>query len=94
MNRHRLERFGLCDILSAFLSSCWLGATKPIGEICHRAPGAGGSTALGLVDDREQNPRPASTLGMRTVRFAGASEPREELGMSGYWLGAPRRGTP
>jgi hypothetical protein len=39
LNLHRVQRFGLRDILEAFFSSCWLGLTKPSRQIYEAALG-------------------------------------------------------
>jgi putative hydrolase of the HAD superfamily len=74
LNRHRIERFGLREIFSAVLSSCWLGARKPSRRIYERALGIAQAepTRSLFIDDREQNLAPARALGMRTLRFEGA----------------------
>lgn len=81
LNRHRIERFGLRGIFSAFLTSCWLGSAKPSHTFFDRALGiaqADPERCL-LIDDREQNVVPARALGMRAVLFTGASALEAEL---------------
>ena len=82
LNTYRIEHFGLREIFGAFFSSCWLGARKPTRLIYHRALGMAQvdpKRAL-MIDDREQNLAPARALGMRTIRFEGATGLRAELG--------------
>ncbi len=45
LNIHRLQRFGLLDIFTAFFSSCWLGVTKPSPRIYELALDDGASIA-------------------------------------------------
>jgi putative hydrolase of the HAD superfamily len=86
LNRYRIERFGLCGLFSAFLSSCWLRATKPTHALYKRALGiaqAAPERTL-MIDDRMQNLRPAARLGMEIVQFESAGGLRsrlERLGM-------------
>ena len=81
LNIHRIEKFGISQIFEAFLSSCWLGARKPIRRFYHRALGiahAEPATSL-FIDDRQQNLIPASALGMNVVFFKSATQLRSDL---------------
>jgi putative hydrolase of the HAD superfamily len=81
LNVHRIERFGLRPIFSAFLSSCWLAARKPGRLIFQRALGisqADPARAL-FIDDRDQNLVPARALGFRTLLFTDAAALRQAL---------------
>lgn len=73
LNTHRIERFGLRPLFSAFLSSCWLGVRKPSRVIFERGLNVAQATAgrVAFIDDREQNLAPARALGMQTVHFTG-----------------------
>jgi len=85
LNAHRIERFGLCEIFTAFLSSCWLGIRKPRRLIFERALGIAQTEprrAL-FVDDREQNLAPATALGFDTVLFTDAPGLERELARRG-----------
>lgn len=85
LNAHRIERFGLCEIFTAFLSSCWLGIRKPRRLIFERALGIAQTEprrAL-FVDDREQNLAPAAALGFDTVLFTDAPGLARELSRRG-----------
>ena len=75
LNVHRIEHFGLRDVFSAFLSSCWLGVRKPGRAIFHRALGIAGAAPQEVlfVDDRRQNLAPAAALGMRTLHYTDAA---------------------
>lgn len=81
LNVHRIEAFDLATIFPVFFSSCWLGVRKPTHAIYTRALGmaqAHPSRTL-FIDDRAQNLRPASALGMRTIQFRSAEQLRKEL---------------
>jgi len=85
LNVHRIERFGLRPIFSAFLSSCWLGARKPSRLIFQRALGisqAEPGRAL-FIDDRDQNLAPARLLGFQTLLFTDAVSLRQALASRG-----------
>ena len=85
LNRYRIERFGLREIFSAFLSSCWLGCAKPSRTFFDRALGiaeAAPERCL-LIDDREQNVSPARALGMRAVLFTGTAPLERDLADAG-----------
>jgi putative hydrolase of the HAD superfamily len=74
LNIHRIERFGLRPLFSAFLSSCWLGVRKPSHAMFERGLGVAQAEAARVVfvDDRAQNLAPARALGFQTVHFTGA----------------------
>ena len=81
LNLHRIRLFGLRDIFSAFLSSCWLGERKPTLRYFHRVLAL---TQLEparsvFIDDRSQNLEPASKLGMDTILFHDAEQLEREL---------------
>ncbi|HET8653910.1 MAG TPA: HAD-IA family hydrolase [Longimicrobiaceae bacterium] len=73
LNTYRIERFGLCDVFDAFLTSCWLGARKPSRRIFHRAIGIVQAPPgdILFVDDRPQNLSPAHALGLQTLHYTG-----------------------
>ncbi|MDQ6871656.1 MAG: HAD-IA family hydrolase, partial [Gemmatimonadota bacterium] len=81
LNIHRIEAFGISQIFEAFLSSCWLGARKPIRRFYHRALGiAHAEPASSLfIDDRQQNLTPAKALGMNVIHFTSAAQLRSDL---------------
>lgn len=82
LNLHRLEHFGLRDIFTAFLSSCWLGVRKPSHLFFERALAiAQAEPARALfIDDREQNLAPAGAAGVATVLYTGPAELARALG--------------
>jgi len=81
LNRHRLEKFGLRDIFTAFFSSCWLGLLKPAKRIYEVALAMSHAEpeASVFIDDRERNLEPARALGMQAIRFTDAIRLRQEL---------------
>ncbi|MEO8200224.1 MAG: HAD family hydrolase [Gemmatimonadota bacterium] len=81
LNQHRIDKFGLGDIFSAFLSSCWLGIRKPYRAMFERSLGivqAEPGHVL-LVDDREQNIVPARQLGFLTHHYKNPEGLRDAL---------------
>ena len=80
-NIYRIEHFGISEIFEAFLTSCWLGARKPIRRVYRRALGiAHAQPASSLfIDDRQQNLIPASSLGMNVILFRSAEQLRSDL---------------
>jgi putative hydrolase of the HAD superfamily len=81
LNLHRIAAFGLREMFSAFLSSCWLGVRKPQPVIFERAlhiAQVKPERAV-FVDDREQNLTPAKALGLQTIHFTSADGLRESL---------------
>jgi putative hydrolase of the HAD superfamily len=85
LNRHRLEKFGLRDIFTAFFSSCWLGLLKPASRIYEVALAMSQAEpeASVFIDDRERNLEPARALGMQAIRFTDAIRLRQELAVLG-----------
>ncbi|HET9150186.1 MAG TPA: HAD-IA family hydrolase [Gemmatimonadales bacterium] len=81
LNLHRIETFGLRELFSAFLSSCWLGTRKPARRFFeHGLAIAQADPARSIfVDDREQNLTPARALGMTVVHFTGTTALAEAL---------------
>jgi len=71
LNLHRIAAFGLREMFTAFLSSCWLGVRKPQPAIFERALGIvqAQPERVVFVDDREQNLAPAKAKGLRTILF-------------------------
>jgi putative hydrolase of the HAD superfamily len=71
LNDFRIDTFGLRERFDAFFSSCYLGLRKPEAAIYWLAvqvTGARPQESL-LIDDREENLRPAADLGMQTFLF-------------------------
>ncbi len=81
LNEHRIRTLGLDEHFSMFLSSCYLGVSKPEPEIyriaidiTQHAP----DECL-FIDDRSLNLECATREGMRTIQFTGATELRADL---------------
>jgi putative hydrolase of the HAD superfamily len=81
LNRYRIETFGLREIFSLFVSSCYVGLRKPEEgiyrlalQLTQKAP-----QECCFVDDRALNVEAAARLGMQTIRFENAAQLRQEL---------------
>jgi len=85
LNVHRIEHFGLRDVFSAFLSSCWLGVRKPSRLIFQRALGISQAEPgrVLFIDDRDQNLVPARQMGFETLLFTDAGALRQALASRG-----------
>lgn len=88
LNRYRIERFGLRNYFSVFLSSCFLGVRKPDEaiyrlalQITQRAP-----EESVFIDDRSLNVECARRMGMLTVHFQGPAQLQAELRKLGVEL--------
>jgi len=85
LNRHRIVKFGLGNIFTAFLTSCWLRARKPTRifyDLALAIANADPARSL-FIDDREQNLAPASALGMTVIHFTSAAQLRTEFSRLG-----------
>ncbi len=81
LNLFRIRTFGLREIFSLFVSSCFVGLRKPEDgiyrlalEITQRDPGE-----CCFVDDRELNLESASKLGMQVIHMEKAEQLRREF---------------
>ena len=81
LNLFRIQTFGLRDIFSLFVSSCFVGLRKPEEgiyrlalEITQRPPGE-----CCFVDDRPLNLDSALKLGMHVIRMENAEQLRREF---------------
>jgi putative hydrolase of the HAD superfamily len=92
LNQHRIERFGLRDIFTAFFSSCWVGVLKPARRIYEVALAMAQAqpAASVFIDDRERNLEPARLLGMRTIAFREAGQLQAELAGMGVTVSGQR----
>lgn len=81
LNSYRIQKFGLADIFTAFLSSCWLNARKPTRAFFDRAFGVANAVPgeSVLIDDREQNIARARAIGMQTIHCVDPGALRAEL---------------
>ena len=81
LNCFRIEKFGLRDYFSFFLSSCFLGVRKPEPEIFERAlqlTQCVPEECL-FIDDRLENVKAARALGLRTIHLKEVPELAAEL---------------
>jgi putative hydrolase of the HAD superfamily len=85
LNEYRIEKFGLREIFSLFVSSCYVGLRKPESgiyrlalEITQREP-----ASCCFIDDRALNLECAKKLGMHTIEMDGVPQLKEELGRLG-----------
>ena len=81
LNQHRLDQFGLRELVLAFFSSCWVGILKPAQRIYQvaLAMSQADPEQSVFIDDRERNLEPARSLGMQTIRFTDAATLRQDL---------------
>jgi putative hydrolase of the HAD superfamily len=88
LNLFRIQSFGLREIFSLFVSSCFVGLRKPEDgiyrlalEITQKAP-----EECCFIDDRPLNLDSASKLGMQVIQMENAQQLRQEfakLGVAG-----------
>ncbi len=85
LNIHRITCFGLTGIFDAFLSSCWIGVSKPARRAYQLAlaltQAAPARTVF--IDDRDENLEPARDAGLHTIRFTSAADLRSALAALG-----------
>jgi len=81
LNEYRIRKFGLREIFTLFLSSCYVGLRKPEEaiyrlalEVTQKIP-----EECCFVDDRALNLEVAQRLGMHTIRMDSADQLRGEL---------------
>jgi putative hydrolase of the HAD superfamily len=81
-NDYRFDRFDIRQYLSVAFSSCYVGLRKPGTAIYLRALDILGVPAnrVLFIDDRAENAAGAEAVGMKAIRFTGASALRDELG--------------
>ncbi len=71
LHEYRVRKFQLDTVFRAFLTSCYMGQTKPDEGIYLSALGIAacdGSNAI-FIDDRDLNVEPALALGLNAVKF-------------------------
>ncbi len=85
LNDYRIDRFDLARRFSGFLSSCYLGLSKPdpaiylrMLQIVHRPP-----ESCVFVDDRTGNVQTALDLGIRGIHHTAATTTHEALRAAG-----------
>jgi putative hydrolase of the HAD superfamily len=81
LNLYRIQTFGLREIFSAFVSSCFVGLRKPEEgiyrmalEITQKSP-----ADCCFIDDRALNLEYARQMGMHTIEMQDAEQLRREL---------------
>ena len=81
LNLHRIQTFGLREIFSLFVSSCFVGLRKPEDgiyrlalEITQRPP-----EESCFIDDRPLNLDSAARLGMHVIQMQNAEQLRQDL---------------
>ena len=81
LNEYRIRKFGLSEIFTLFLSSCYVGLRKPEEgiyrlalEVTQKMP-----EECCFIDDRALNLEAAERLGMHTIRMESAEQLRGEL---------------
>lgn len=81
LNLYRIQTFGLREIFSLFVSSCFIGMRKPDAQIYRLAlqviQQSGESTCF--LDDRPANLQAAAQLGMRTIQVKNSEQVRKDL---------------
>jgi putative hydrolase of the HAD superfamily len=81
LNSYRIQTFGLREIFTLFVSSCFVGLRKPEEgiyrlalDMTQRPP-----EQCCFIDDRPLNLESASRLGIHTIRKETAEQLRQEL---------------
>ena len=81
LNQYRIQTFGLREIFSVFVSSCFVGLRKPEAgiyrlalELTQKAP-----ADCCFIDDRALNLEAARQLGMHTIEMQDVEQLRREL---------------
>ncbi len=81
LNLHRIEKFALRDYFSVFLSSCYLGVSKPHPEIYRLALDLSQRQPeeCVFIGDRSLNLECARRLGLHTIQFLNAGQLESDL---------------
>jgi putative hydrolase of the HAD superfamily len=85
LNAYRIATFALAPRFDVFLSSCYLGLSKPDPAIYRRALEMMqvSPASCVFVDDRAGNIAPANELGIRGIHHTSAATTREALRAAG-----------
>ena len=85
LNEHRIARFKLRGLFTAFFSSCYFGLLKPQPDHYRRALQITQCTADEslYIDDRPMNVEVASILGMHAIHFTSAEQLEGDLRAAG-----------
>lgn len=85
-NQHRIDTFGLRDVVSAFFTSCYTGIRKPdplafrlVTNVLQLTP-----SECVFVDDRAVNVAAAQQAGWNAIRFENAVQLRTRLAAEGF----------
>jgi putative hydrolase of the HAD superfamily len=81
LNQYRIEKFGLREIFSLFVSSCFVRLRKPEEGIYRLALEMTQKSAeqCCFIDDRPLNLEAAAHLGMHTIHLQNAEQLRQDL---------------
>ena len=81
LNRYRIEQFGLRQIFTVFVSSCYVGMRKPDESMFRLALDVLQVPAREacMIDDRALNLESARRLGIHTIEFRNAERLRGQL---------------
>ena len=81
LNLYRIEKFGLRSIFKLFVSSCFVGLSKPEADIYRMALEISQQVPeeCCFIDDRSINLEAAQRLGMHTIEMDNAAQLREDL---------------
>jgi putative hydrolase of the HAD superfamily len=85
LNLYRIEKFGMREIFSVFISSCFVGLRKPEHEIYKLALETTQRDPKDccFIDDRALNLEYAATLGMHTIEMHTIDQLKQDLGKLG-----------
>ena len=85
-NQHRIDAFGLREVVSAFFTSCYTGIRKPdpsafqlVTNVLQVSP-----SECVFVDDRAVNVAAAQQAGWSSIRFENAAQLRTSLAQEGF----------
>ena len=91
LNQYRIRAFGLAPLFDAFLSSCYVGARKPLPDFYTRTFGIArvDPAHTVFIDDRDANLVPARALGVHTVLWTDAQNAAKQLAELGLPIAEP-----
>jgi putative hydrolase of the HAD superfamily len=80
-NDYRLDRYSLRQFIQVAFSSCYVGLRKPGAPIYRRALDILGvpPQRVLFIDDRQENVAGAESVGIKAIRFTGATALRPQL---------------
>jgi len=81
LNSYRIHTFGLRELFSVFVSSCYVGLRKPDESIyrCALEVTQHVPEECCFIDDREENLAPAAKVGMRVIQARSTEQIKTEL---------------